>query len=231
MAAHGGTVIEIRKIDGKWQPVLDGKYNRRITVTTEMQLSGPVAGHERVKTPSDPTGRKVFGTLNNVAAASTAWGTYMMAKKTSTGYFGGELAEDHAEFKQMKRVGAPGGQYEWSKFYDRFDVSKEPNDSQPIRLGGRGRPLDPHLRPEEAHRDRTLQARRLRVDVNRDGRVVLYSGDDERYDYVYKFVTKGTYNPDDRAGIWILRRRHVYVANSTRTARHLDASGPRRKGR
>ncbi|MDW9831215.1 DUF839 domain-containing protein [Sinorhizobium meliloti] len=199
MAAHGGTVIEIRKVDGKWQPVLDGKYNRRITATTEMQLSGPAAGHERVKTPPDPTGRKVFGTINNCAGGVTAWGTYMMAEENFNGYFGGELAEDHPEFKQMKRLGTPGGQYEWSKFYDRFDVSKEPNEANRFGWVVEVDPLDPTSVPKKRTAIGRFKHEGCESIVNRDGRVVLYSGDDERYDYVYKFVTKGTYNPDDRA--------------------------------
>ncbi|WOS63762.1 PhoX family protein [Sinorhizobium fredii] len=199
MAAHGGTVIEIRKVDGKWQPVLDGKYNRRITVNTEMQLSGPVAGHDRVKTSADPTGKKVFGTINNCAGGVTAWGTYMMAEENFNGYFDGELAEDHPEFTQLKRLGAPGGQYAWSKFYDRFDVSKDPNEANRFGWVVEVDPLDPTSVPKKRTAVGRFKHEGCESIVNKDGRVVLYSGDDERYDYVYKFVTKGTYNPNDRA--------------------------------
>ncbi len=74
MAAHGGTIVEIRKEGGKWQVVRDGKLNRRIMSTTEMALSGPVAGHDRVKTNADPSGTKVIGTVNNCAGGVTPWG-------------------------------------------------------------------------------------------------------------------------------------------------------------
>jgi secreted PhoX family phosphatase len=75
--AHGATVAEVRRTDGKWALVKDSKYNRRITAATEMQLSGPVAGSDRVKTNADTTGRKVFGTLNNCSGAMTPWGTFV----------------------------------------------------------------------------------------------------------------------------------------------------------
>ncbi|TGQ96121.1 alkaline phosphatase PhoX, partial [Mesorhizobium sp. M4B.F.Ca.ET.200.01.1.1] len=89
MAAHGGTIVEIRKDGGKWQVVRDGKLNRRITSNTEMALSGPVAGHDRVKTNADPSGTKVFGTINNCAGGVTPWGTYVMAEENIHGYFSG----------------------------------------------------------------------------------------------------------------------------------------------
>lgn len=91
MAAHGGTIVEIHKVDGKWQPVLEGKLNRRITAKTEMQLTGPAAGHERLQTTADTSGRKVFGTINNCAGGVTPWGTYIMAEENIHGYFLGEL--------------------------------------------------------------------------------------------------------------------------------------------
>ncbi len=77
LAAHGGTIAEIEKIDRKWQLVLDSPYNRRITSTTEMELAGPGAGHERVQTNADASGRKVFGTINNCAGGVTPWNTYI----------------------------------------------------------------------------------------------------------------------------------------------------------
>lgn len=213
MAAHGGTIVEIRKVDGKWQPVLDGKYNRRITVKTAMQLSGPVAGHERVKTPSDPTGKQVFGTINNCAGGVTAWGTYVMAEENFNGYFGGEIAEDHPEFKQLKRLGAPGGTYEWSKFYDRFDVSKEPTEANRFGWIVEVDVMDPTSIPKKRTALGRFKHEGAESVVNKDGRVVFYCGDDERFDYVYKFVTKASFNPNDRAAnMDILDEGTLYVA-------------------
>ena len=129
IAAHGGTVVEIRKDGGKWQVVKNGKLNRRITAATEMVLSGPAAGHDRLKTNADPTGAKVIGTVNNCAGGVTPWGTYVMAKENIHGYFSGELPADHKEAANYKRMGIPEGAYEWAAHYDRFDLSKEPNEA------------------------------------------------------------------------------------------------------
>ncbi|RUV91723.1 PhoX family phosphatase [Mesorhizobium sp. M1A.F.Ca.IN.022.07.1.1] len=199
MAAHGGSIVEIRKEGGKWQVVRDGKLNRRIMSTTEMALSGPVAGHDRVKTNADPSGTKVFGTLNNCAGGVTPWGTYVMAEENIHGYFSGELPEGHKEAANYKRLGIPEGAYEWGAHYDRFNLAKEPNE--PNRFGW---VVEVDVNdPNSVPRKRTAMGRFKHEGaesiVTKDGRVVFYLGDDERFDYVYKFVTKGTFNPNDRA--------------------------------
>ncbi|TIV72726.1 MAG: PhoX family phosphatase [Mesorhizobium sp.] len=199
MAAHGGTIVEIRKEGGKWQVVRDGKLNRRIMSTTEMALSGPVAGHDRVKTNADPSGAKVIGTFNNCAGGVTPWGTYVMAEENIHGYFSGELPEGHKEAANYKRLGIPEGAYEWGTHYDRFNLAKEPNE--PNRFGWIVE-VDVND-PTSVPRKRTAMGRFKHEGaesiVAKDGRVVFYLGDDERFDYVYKFVTKGTFNPSDRA--------------------------------
>jgi len=199
MAAHGGTIVEIRKEGGKWQVVRDGKLNRRITSTTEMALSGPVAGHDRVKTNADASGTKVFGTFNNCAGGVTPWGTYVMAEENIHGYFSGELPEGHKEAANYKRLGIPEGAYEWGAHYDRFNLAKEPNE--PNRFGWIVE-VDVND-PTSIPRKRTAMGRFKHEGaesiVAKDGRVVFYLGDDERFDYVYKFVTKGAFNAGDRA--------------------------------
>ena len=169
MAAHGGTIVEIRKVDGKFQPVLDGKLNRRITSNTEMLLSGPVAGHDRVKTNADATGTKVIGTVNNCAGGVTPWGTYVMAEENIHGYFAGELPAGHPEAANYERMGVPEGSYEWANFYDRFDVGKEPNE--PNRFGWvvEVDVNDPNSTPKKRTAHGPLQARGRRVD-RREGR-------------------------------------------------------------
>ncbi|RWF46161.1 MAG: PhoX family phosphatase [Mesorhizobium sp.] len=199
MAAHGGTIVEIRKDGGKWQVVRDGKLNRRITSSTEMTLSGPVAGHDRVKTNADPSGTKVLGTINNCAGGVTPWGTYVMAEENIHGYFSGELPEGHKEAANYKRLGIPEGAYEWGAHYDRFNLAKEPNE--PNRFGWIVE-VDVND-PDSVPRKRTAMGRFKHEGaesiVAKDGRVVFYLGDDERFDYVYKFVTKGMFNAGDRA--------------------------------
>lgn len=213
MAAHGGTVIEIRKVDGKWQPVLDGAMNRRITSKTPMQITGPAAGHARLQTAADPTGTEVLGTINNCAGGVTPWGTYIMAEENIHGYFIGALPEGHAEAANYERLGVPGESYDWGKFHDRFDISKEPNE--PNRFGWvvEVDVNDPTSKPKKRTALGRFKHEGASSAVAKDGRVVFYLGDDERFDYVYKFVTAGKYNPDDRAAnMDLLDEGTLYVA-------------------
>src|SRR5690606_13292537 len=54
MNAHGVSVIHIkRNADGDWEIQKDSTYNRRITASTEMELTGPAAGHELLQTGAD----------------------------------------------------------------------------------------------------------------------------------------------------------------------------------
>ena len=199
MAAHGGTIVEIRKEGGKWRVLRDGKLNRRITSNTEMALSGPVAGHDRVRTNADPSGAKVIGTVNNCAGGVTPWGTYVMAEENIHGYFSGELPEGHKEAANYKRLGIPEGAYEWGAHYDRFNLAKEPNE--PNRFGWivEVDVNDPNSVPRKRTAMGRFKHEGAESIVAKDGRVVFYLGDDERFDHVYKFVTAGKFNANDRA--------------------------------
>ncbi|MBY3468779.1 PhoX family phosphatase, partial [Rhizobium laguerreae] len=199
MAAHGGTIVEIRKVDGKWQVVADGKYNRRITANTPMEITGPAAGNDRLKTSADATGTRAIGTINNCAGGVTPWGTYIMAEENFHGYFSGALPEGHKEAPNYKRYGVPEGAYEWANFYDRFDLSKEPNE--PNRFGWivEVDVMDPTSAPKKRTALGRTKHEGAESIVAKNGKVVFYLGDDERFDYVYKFVTDGTFNPNDRA--------------------------------
>ena len=213
MAAHGGSIVEIRRVDGKWQPVLDSIYNRRITADTPMEITGPAAGHDRLKTSVDATGTHVLGTVNNCAGGVTPWGTYISAEENFHGYFAGELPAGHPEAANYDRLGVPEGAYEWANFYDRFDVSKEPNE--PNRFGWIVEidPLDSSSVPKKRTALGRFKHEGAESIVAKDGRVVFYLGDDERFDYAYKFVTTGTFNPNDRASnMNLLDSGTLYVA-------------------
>lgn len=213
IAAHGGTIVEIERVDGKWQVVRDGQYNRRITAWTEMVVTGPAAGHDRLKTSADGTGTKVLGTLNNCAGGVTPWGTYIMAEENFHGYFSGELPTDHREVANYERYGVPDGGYDWANFYDRFDLSKEPNE--PNRFGWivEVDVMDPTSTPKKRTALGRTKHEGAESIVAENGKVVFYLGDDERFDYVYKFVTEGTYNPDHRgANMDLLDAGTLYAA-------------------
>ncbi|OLP53870.1 dTDP-glucose 4,6-dehydratase [Rhizobium rhizosphaerae] len=213
MAAHGGTIVEIRKVDGAWQVVRDGKMNRRITANTEMAIHGPAAGSDRLKTKADPAGTKVFGTINNCAGGVTPWGTYIMAEENIHGYFTGKLPEGHAEAANYKRMGIPEGTYHWGAFHERFDVSREPNE--PNRFGWivEVDAMDPTSTPKKRTALGRFRHEGAESIVAKDGRVVFYLGDDERFDYVYKFVTQNAFNPNDRAAnMDLLDEGTLYVA-------------------
>ena len=223
MAAHGGSVVEIaRNNAGKWEMVRDSKYNRRITpLDTEMMIDGPAAGHDRMKTSADPDGMRVIGTLNNCAGGMTPWGTYLMAEENFHGYFWTEnkdadgnraLAEDHPEFDKHKRYGMPGGWYVWGKYHDRFNLDKEPNESNRFGWIVEVDPTDPESMPVKHTAMGRFRHEGSETTLSADGRVVVYSGDDNRFDYTYKFVSAGKVTDDKEANKKLLSEGTLYVA-------------------
>ena len=197
MAAHGHCVLEIKKVDGKWDYVRDSKYNRRISaLSTDIGFSGPAAGHDRLKTSADPTGMKVRGTVNNCSGGKTPWGTVLIAEENFNYYFGesktdGVEARSHARYGIGHKTRYPS----WAETDKRFDPSKEPNE--PNRFGWMVE-VNPY-RPGDTPVKRTALGRfkheSASIVVNHDGRVVVYSGDDQYFEYIYRFVSAGKYNP------------------------------------
>ncbi|MFT5787498.1 MAG: secreted PhoX family phosphatase [Ascidiaceihabitans sp.] len=221
MAAHGGTVVEIVQTSGKWEVVRDGQYNRRITpLNTEMTFSGPAAGHDRMKTTSDPEGMAVIGTMNNCAGGMTPWGTYLMAEENFHGYFWTDVVDADGkpdisaqpEAKQMKRYGVPGRWYAWGTQYDRFNIDKEPNE--PNRFGWivEVDPRDPAAKPVKHTALGRFRHEGAETTVSKDGHLVIYSGDDNRFDYQYKYVSGGKVGDDASANSALLSDGTLYVA-------------------
>lgn len=222
MAAHGGSVVEIaRGNDGKWQVVRDGKMNRRISpLHTEMTIDGPAAGHPRMQTSADPTGTRVIGTLNNCAGGMTPWGTWLMAEENFHGYFWTDkLDEDgkpdlseQAEAEQMKRYGAPGRWYAWGKYHDRFNIDKEPNELNRFGWVVEVDPCNPDATPVKHTALGRFRHEGAETTVSSSGRLVVYMGDDARFDYQYKYVSDGVVSEDPAANARLLSEGTLYVA-------------------
>ena len=222
MAAHGGTVVEIAKgADGKWTLVRDSPYNRRITpLDTQMTFSGPAAGHDRMKTNADPDGMTVIGTVNNCAGGMTPWGTYLMAEENFHGYFWTDVLDGdgkpdlnaQAEAMQMKRYGVPGMWYNWGQHHDRWNIDKEPNE--PNRWGWvvEVDPRNPNATPIKHTALGRFRHEGAETVVASDGRLVVYSGDDNRFDYQYKYVSNGTVAGNEGFGSNLLSDGTLYVA-------------------
>ncbi len=195
MMAHGGSVVEIKKTDGSWKVVM-GSYNRRITAETPMAISGPVSGHPRLQTGADPSGKLVKGMLNNCAGGRTPWGTWLTCEENINGYFWGKLAEGHREAVNHKRMGVPGQWYNWGAYHDRFDVTKEPNEANRFGWVVEINPFDPNSTPIKRTALGRFKHEGAAGITSKTGHYVVYLGDDERFEYVYRFVTAGKVTGD-----------------------------------
>jgi uncharacterized protein len=229
MAAHGVSVVEIARDGEDWRVVPGSPYNRRISPgNTEMKVDGPAAGDARLKTSEDPSGETILGTLNNCAGGKTPWGTYLTAEENFHGYFwsnhcvpGGArpkgLGGDQA--KSYARYGVPGFWQAWGKFHYRFNVDMEPNE--PNRFGWIVEidPLDASSVPVKHTAFGRFCHEGAECVVNKDGRIVIYCGDDGRGEYVYRFVSDGKFDPDNRAANMTL------LSKGTLSVARFDADG------
>jgi secreted PhoX family phosphatase len=192
MAAQGFSIVELARGGNQWLVLQDSSFNRRITANTPMRISGPAAGSARMRTNADPTGMRSLGTFNNCAGGTTPWGTILTAEENIQNYFSGDPGKG-PEAAARKRYGISGkGAYaDWGRHFDRFNMDKEPNEHNRFGWIVEIDPYDPSSTPVK----RTALGRAAHecatTAVSHDGRVAVYSGDDARMEFVYKFVTNG----------------------------------------
>ncbi len=217
MAAHGHSVLEIRRRDGRWSVVEGSRYARRLsTRSTRVALSGPAAGHPRLRTSADPSGREVVGVVANCAGGVTPWGTVLSCEENVHKYFGGD-PERTSEARNLREmgVGVPKQpKYKWHLHHPRFDVEREPHEANRFGWVVEYDPKDPGSKPVK----RTALGRRWHecatCVVDAGGRLVVYGGDDAVFQHLYRFVSD---EPVAKGGD-LLDRGTLYAAR-------LDADG------
>ncbi len=222
-AAHGVSIVQLQRDADGWARFAS-PYSRRVTANTPMEIMGPARGHPLLRTNADPTGTRVFGTFANCSAGKTPWGTYLTSEENVDDYFGnGE--------SQRKRASAAWVEadrrfplrersfYGWDEQDPRFDALQEPNEF--FRFGWMVE-IDPHD-PKSVPRKRTtlgrLQHEGANTIVGRSGHVAAYMGDDEKFEYVYKFVTRDRFDPRNPAA------NRDLLDHGTLYAARFDADG------
>jgi secreted PhoX family phosphatase len=201
MESVGFSVVEVERKDGLWAPVLDSSYNKRYSATDMMRVSGPAAGDARMRTSRHPDGDRCTGTICNCAAGKTPWGTVLSGEENFQDYFAGAAGyTDPKDVRSAKRYGVreKESEYAWEKFDDRFDCAKEPNEPYAFGWVVEIDPYDPEWMPVKRTALGRFRHEAATTHVTRDGKVVMYSGDDARFEYVYKFVCSKPFDPTNR---------------------------------
>ncbi|ATN35144.1 phosphatase [Rhizobium sp. ACO-34A] len=201
MASVGISIFEVRKAGDKWEVVLDGKLDRRIHMSTEMAISGPAAGDDRLKTKADPAGKTVFGTISNCNGGITPWGTMLSGEEGSMDVFAG----DYTTLANQELVERQGWDEEDNDIYGvgrvepRFRFEEEPNEWMRFDWVVEIDPLDPTAKPVKRTALGRFTHEGAQCAVAPDGRVVVFMGDDDDFEYLYRFVSRDPWNPNDRA--------------------------------
>ena len=220
--AHGLSVIEVaQQGDGSWSMVRPSRFARRVTMDTPFDVGGPAAGHPMMRTAADPGGRRVLGTLNNCASAMTPWGTYLSGEENFAFYFAaGKNLDAHQRRWGLRETSS----YRWNEHDPRFDAVRNPNE--PNRFGWVVEldPMDPTSTPVK----RTALGRAAHegawVAVTKDGRAVVYSGEDARFEYIYKFVSRDRIKPAGN-GLTAAQANRELLDHGTLYVARFDADG------
>ena len=222
LAAHGVSIIEVREAlapkekkgrrQRDWEVVRPSKYARRITGMTPITIGGPAAGDPRLNTSADPAGRTVLGTLNNCAMGHTPWGTYLACEENFNGYFRTNGAPAPGSIEARYGLNATGAGYLLHTTDSRFSVAAEPNE--PNRFGWVVEidPFQPNSKPIKRTALGRLKHEGAWVQETKHGRVVVYTGDDEVFEYIYRYVSNRPWRKALKDGISPLDDGILYVA-------------------
>ena len=212
--AHGVTLVEVEKdASGQWAHVPGSRYNRRLTSATVMELSGPVAGSDYVKTRFSPEGTQTRGTNNNCGNGVTPWGTYIACEENWPDIFvnRGERFQDDA------RIGIPTDKSRYGWDTSAGDASEQNDEFARFDIAPRGERAEDDYRNEartfgyqvevDPYSDALAVKRTALGRFRHEGcwlgkleagqPVVYYSGHDARNEYVYKYVSNAAWDPAD----------------------------------
>ncbi|GAA4687764.1 hypothetical protein APR04_004931 [Promicromonospora umidemergens] len=219
-AAHGMSVVQVeRRREGKpWEYEPRSRYNRRVHVGTKFTLDGPAAGSDLLKTVDDPTGTRVLGTLNNCAGGTTPWGTVLSGEENFHGYFRVDGTDPRDARYGLSSSTSPTS-YGWELDEPRFSGHNEGYENESRRFGYMVEidPYDPESTPVKHTAMGRFKHEGAEVILSRHGHAVAYMGDDERWEYVYKFVSSDRFRDGDSLGarrhnMGLLSRGSLYVA-------------------
>ncbi|QUH05608.1 PhoX family protein [Saccharopolyspora erythraea] len=233
-AAHGLSVVVLETGDGAPE-VRMHRLNRRITLNTEFEVRGPAAGSDLLKTSADPTGTKVFGTMNNCSGGVTPWGTVLSGEENIHFYFANaDQVTDPATKARLTRYGMQGTATErkWERYDSRWDLARQPNEANRFGWIVELDPYDPESRPVKHTALGRFKHEGANVHVLDDGRVAAYLGDDEKFEYMYKFVSdkkmkRGDSRHARRHNMSLLDSGTLYVArfSGDSPAEEIDGTG------
>lgn len=200
---QGVTVMELTQNADGWSVVVDSPYNRRIHHNTPMVFSGPAAGHDLLKTKADPTGMTSLGTFNNCGSGRTPWGTYLTCEENFNGYFGAtsDVSADEMVMDGFKRYGVStkvdSGRYNYHGFDARFDIATDPNEPHRAGYIVEIDPANPEMTPIKHTALGRFKHENAAYAIAADGHVVVYMGDDERGEFMYRWVSNDVYVPGE----------------------------------
>jgi secreted PhoX family phosphatase len=211
-AAVGVSVIEVRpRTQGGWEQVADSPYGRRLTARTPMRLQGPAAGSPLLVTSEDPTGRAVVGTLANCAAGQTPWGTFLTCEENWNSVFVRSAGDLRPEERAYGLLPAAVGHL-WHEVEPRFDAAHEPHELHRFGWVVEIDPSDPTSTPVKRTALGRLKHENAGVWSEEGRPVVVYMGDDERFEYLYKFVSAEPWRAGAAENRDLLDSGTLYVA-------------------
>ncbi|WP_313625082.1 PhoX family phosphatase [Achromobacter sp.] len=240
--AHGVAILHVRREGARWNIVHNSRYNRRFTSATPMKLAGPVGGTDLVKTPYSPNGTMVRGTNNNCGNGFTPWGTYITAEENWAACF----VNTGTQPAHQLRVGLADavGRYQWETGandpleiqgeFARFNVTETGADfTQDWRNEANGFgylvEIDPFNENSIATK-RTALGRFAHegcaYGTPEAGKpLAFYSGDDSRFEYIYRFVSEAVWDPKDAERTDRLAVGSKYLDKGTLYVARFDADG------
>ncbi|MDZ4691306.1 PhoX family protein [Terricaulis sp.] len=244
-AAIGVSIVDLEHGAEGWRVMRGASpgagHNRRITPFTPVLFTGPAAQHPWIAAAAAITngaepdrgdsvaGAVRCGTTANCAGGQTPWGTYLTAEENFDEMFaGGENAptmraalQDDAYALDATSFGyVAGTMLPADKLPRQFRLSENPHGPALYGWVVEIDPYDPRSTPKK----RTALGRKKNecavTALTRDNRVAVYTGDDQRNEHVYKFISRGRFTPSDRrANMDLLDSGDLYAAQFNENGR------------